>query len=184
MNVNGVIVLSRDHSSRRTTVWLCTVAVFMALTVVMSSFSIPVPGGHLYLCDIVICTAAILLDPLGAFLAGGVGAFLGDLLFYPLPMFVTLASHGLQAILISVFAHCILKKHPVLSSGLGVTIGAIVMVIGYTLGRAFIYSTMEYAVLKLPYEILQAAIGGVVGMLLCWKGRLRILYQRVMHQQP
>lgn len=26
----------------------------------------PVPGGHLYLNDIVICTAAILLDPLGA----------------------------------------------------------------------------------------------------------------------
>ena len=156
----------------------------MALTVVMSSFSIPVPGGHLYLCDIVICVAAILLDPLGAFLAGGVGTFLGDLLFYPLPMFVSLASHGLQAIIISVFAHYVWKKHPVFSSGVGVTLGAIVMIIGYSLGRAFIYSTPEYAILKLPYEILQAAIGAVLGMLLCYKGKLIYLYQRVLHQQP
>ena len=176
--------MSHDFSSRRTTVWLCTVAVFMALTVVMSSFSIPVPGGHLYLCDVVICIAAILLDPLGAFLAGGVGAFLGDLLFYPLPMFVTLASHGLQAVIISVFAHYVLKKHPILASGIGVTIGAVVMVIGYTLGRAFVYSTMESAIVKLPYEILQAVFGAVAGMLLCWKGKLLRLYQRVLRQQP
>ena len=156
----------------------------MALTVVMSSFSIPVPGGHLYLCDIVICAAAILLDPLGAFLAGGVGTFLGDMLFYPLPMFVSLASHGLQAIIISVFAHYVWKKHPVFSSGVGVTLGAVVMIIGYSLGRAFIYGTPEYAILKLPYEILQAAIGAVLGMLLCYKGKLIHLYQRVLHQQP
>lgn len=156
----------------------------MALTVVMSSFSIPVPGGHLYLCDIVICIAAILLDPLGAFLAGGVGAFLGDLLFYPLPMFVTLATHGLQAIVISVFSRYVLKKHPAIASGIGVTIGAAIMVVGYTLGRAFIYSTMEYAMLKLPYEILQALLGAVVGMLLCYKGKLLPLYQRMLHQQP
>ena len=37
--------------------------------------------------------AALSLDPLGAFLVGGVGAFLGDFFFYPLPMFVSLATH-------------------------------------------------------------------------------------------
>ena len=62
-------------------VWLTTTALFMAMNVVMCSFSIPVPGGHLYLCDAVICTAAILLDPLAAFLVGVVGSFIGDLLF-------------------------------------------------------------------------------------------------------
>ena len=34
-----------------------------------------------------------------------------------------------------------MKKHPVLASGLGVAIGAVIMVVGYSLGRAFIYST-------------------------------------------
>ena len=160
----------------RTTQWLCLTAMFMALNVIMSSFSIPVPGGHLYMNDVVICTAAILMDPLAAFLVGGVGAFLGDLLFYPTPMFVSLVTHGLQAVVISLFAHRVLKKHPVIASGIGVTIGALIMVAGYSLGRAFIYSTPEYALLKLPYQFLQAGVGAVAAMLLCWRCGLRRLY--------
>ena len=163
---------------------LCITAMFMALNVVMSSFSVPVPGGHLYMNDVIICTAAILLDPFEAFAVGGIGAFLGDLFFYPTPMFVSLATHGLQAVVISLFAHHVWKKHPALASGVGVTIGAIIMVVGYSLGRAFIYSTPEYAMLKLPYQILQAAVGAVVGMLLCWKCGLRRLYnERILKMQ-
>ena len=168
--------MQTKNKSVRTTQWLCLTAMFMALNVIMSSFGIPVPGGHLYMNDVVICTAAILMDPLAAFLVGGVGAFLGDLLFYPTPMFVSLATHGLQAVLISLFAHRVLKKHPAVASGIGVTLGALIMVAGYSLGRAFIYSTPEYALLKLPYQFLQAGVGAVVGMLLCWKCGLRRLY--------
>lgn len=161
--------MKEKSNTKRTTLWICLTAMFMALNVAMSSFGVPVPGGHLYLNDIIICTAAIILDPVAAFIVGGVGAFLGDLFFYPLPMFVSLVTHGLQAVIISVFSHYVLKKHPVLASGIGVSIGAVIMVVGYSLGRAFIYSTPEYAVMKLPYQILQAVVGAVVGMLLCWK---------------
>ncbi len=168
---------------RKTVLWLCITAMFMALNVAMSSFGVPVPGGHLYMNDIVICTAAILLDPLAAFIVGGVGAFLGDLFFYPTPMFVSLVTHGLQAVVISVFSHNVLKKHPVLASGIGVTIGAVIMVVGYSLGRAFIYSTPEYAVLKLPYQILQAVVGAVLGMVLCWKCGINKLYNRQISKQ-
>ena len=167
----------KNQNIKRTTYWLCITAFFMALNVAMSSFGIPVPGGHLYMNDIIICTAAIILDPLAAFMVGGVGAFLGDLFFYPLPMFVSLVTHGLQAVVISIFSHYILKKRPVLSSGIGVMIGAVIMVVGYSLGRAFIYSTPEYAVLKLPYQILQAGVGAIVGMILCWKCKLVELFQ-------
>ena len=62
---------------------LVVTAIFMAMNVVLSSFGIPVPGGHLYLCDVVICLASILLNPLEAVFAAGVGSFLGDMLFYP-----------------------------------------------------------------------------------------------------
>ena len=93
--------LRQSHPTK----WITVCAVFMAMNIALSSFSIPVPGGHLYLNDIVIVTAAILLDPLGAFLVGGIGAFLGDFFFYPTPMFVSLAVHGLQALVISLFAH-------------------------------------------------------------------------------
>lgn len=170
-------------SSRQKTAWLCTTALFMALNVAMSSFGVPVPGGHLYMNDIIICTASIILDPLAAFMVGGVGAFLGDLFFYPLPMFVSLVTHGLQAVVISLFSHYVMKKHPIVSSGIGVTIGAVIMVVGYSLGRSFIYSTPEYAILKLPYQILQAGVGAIVGMLLCWKFGIHKLYSRFVQNK-
>ena len=148
----------------------------MAMNVALSSFGIPVPGGHLYLNDIVICLAAILFDPVAAFTVGGVGAFLGDLFFYPTPMFVSLVTHGLQAVVISVFPHYVLKKHPKFASGIGVTLGAVIMVVGYSLGRAFIYATPAAAVAKLPFRILQAAVGAVVGMILCLPCGLHKVY--------
>ena len=103
---------------KKPVLWLTMVAVLMAMNVVLSSFSIPVPGGHLYLNDIVICTAAILLDPLGAFIVGGVGAFLGDFFFYPAPMFVSLASHGLEAVVVSLCAHNLFKEKKALGAGI------------------------------------------------------------------
>ncbi len=172
--------MKEKSNTKRTTLWICLTAMFMALNVAMSSFGVPVPGGHLYLNDIIICTTAIILDPVAAFIVGGVGAFLGDLFFYPLPMFVSLVTHGLQAVIISVFSHYVLKKHPVLASGIGVSIGAVIMVVGYSLGRAFIYSTPEYAVMKLPFQILQAVVGAVVGMLLCWKCGVYKLYNKAL----
>lgn len=155
---------------RESLVRLCVSAMLMAMNVVCSSsfMGIPVPGGHLYINDAVICTAAIILDPVSAFIVGGFGAFLGDLLFYPAPMFVSLVTHGVQAIVISLIAHYTLKKHPVVASSLGVALGAVIMVVGYSLGRAFIYSTPEYAIMKLPFQILQAVVGAVLGVVLCW----------------
>lgn len=166
---------------KKTTVWLCTTAMLMALNVAMSSFGVPVPGGHLYMNDIVICAAAIILDPVGAFMVGGIGAFLGDLFFYPTPMFVSLVTHGLQAVVISLCSRRLLKNHPVLASGIGVALGAVIMVVGYSLGRAFLYSTPEYAIMKLPFQILQATVGAVVGMVLCWKCGLKRLYSKMIH---
>lgn len=157
--------------------WLTTTALFMAMNVAMSSFGVPVPGGHFYLNDVVICTAAILLDPLAAFMVGGVGAFLGDLFFYPTPMFVSLVTHGLQAVVISLCTRRIGGKGGKTGAIVGVTLGAVIMVVGYSLGRAFLYSTPEYAILKLPYQILQAAIGAVGGVLLCYTAKLKNIFE-------
>ena len=169
-----------QNNVKKSTVYLCVTAMFMALNIVMSSFGIPVPGGHLYMNDVIICLAAIMLNPFAAFLVGGVGAFLGDLFFYPTPMFVSLVTHGIQAVVISIFSHYVMKKHPIISSGIGVAIGAIIMIVGYSLGRAFIYSTPEYAILKLPYQILQAVVGAIMGMVLCWKGGIYKVFRRTV----
>ena len=181
MKVQNTPAALRRSSAR----WLTTTALLMGMNIVLSLsiFSIPVPGGHLYFCDAVIDTAAILLDPLAAFVVGGVGSFLGDFFLYPAPMFVSLVTHGLQAIVVSVISHSRLSKKPVLSSIIAVTAGAVIMVIGYTLGRAYIYSTPEYAVLKLPFEILQAGFGAAVSVILLYPMRLSSAFRRMIHDQ-
>ena len=165
------------------TIRITITAVFMALTIAMASFGIPVPGGHLYLCDVIICLAAILLNPFEAFLVGGLGSFFGDLIFYPLPMFVSLVTHGLQAIVISLISHKTMKDHPKIASGIGVSVGAVIMVVGYTLGKIFVYSTFEYAMMKLPYEIAQGALGAVLGMILCWRFGIRKLFLSLVERK-
>ena len=170
----------RSLREKKPVLWLTVTALFTAMNVALSSFSIPVPGGHLYLCDIAISTAAILLDPVAAFAVGGLGSFLGDLFFYPAPMFVSLATHGLQAVVISLCAHRLFPRHRWLGASVGVILGGVIMVTGYTLGRAFVYSTPEYAVLKLPFEILQAALGAVLGVVICFPVGIARWFERMM----
>lgn len=177
----GGIIMTQTTNLRKTapTRWLTVTALLMAINVVLSSYGLPVPGGHLYLNDVIICTAAILLDPIGAFIVGGVGAFFGDLLFYPTPMFVSLVTHGVQSIVISICVRKLPLKSQVLRASIGVFLGAIIMVMGYSLGRAFLYSTVEYAILKLPFQILQAAVGAAVSIFLCFKCGLLKLWNRM-----
>ena len=163
--------------------WIAVTALFMAFNIIMSSFGIPVPGGHLYLCDVIICTAALLLDPLAAFIVGGVGSFLGDMLFYPAPMFVSLVTHGIQAVVISVIASKGAasgdkQKHFVFSL-VGTLVGAVIMVVGYTLGKTFVYSTFEYAMIKLPYEIAQGLLGVFGSLFLYFKAGLGNVIKKI-----
>lgn len=151
------------------------VAVLMAMNVALSSFSIPVPGGHLYFNDVVIVAAALLLSPSEAFVVGGVGAFLGDFLFYPAPMFVSLFSHGFEALIISYFAHKFVGEQKKVI--LGIFIGAAVMVTGYTLGRAFIYATPAISLVKFPFECLQAAVGAGLGYNLVYHAGIEKQFQ-------
>ena len=171
------------YSIRRGSVaWMTMTALFMGMNIIlsMSMFSIPVPGGHLYFCDTVINAAAMLLDPVSAFLVGGVGSFLGDFFFYPAPMFVSLVTHGLQAMAVSWISHRVLSGKQKASSVIAVTAGAVIMVIGYTLGRAYVYSTPEYVVLKLPFEILQAGVGAVLSVLLVYPMGLKKVFERTV----
>ncbi|MBO4456182.1 MAG: ECF transporter S component [Butyrivibrio sp.] len=173
---------NNDLKSFKYARWIAVTGLFMGLNIIMSSFGIPVPGGHLYLCDLIICTAALLLDPLSAFIVGGIGSFLGDLLFYPAPMFVSLVTHGLQAAVISIIVNSKFgrnKKTHFIASVVATLIGAVIMVVGYTLGKIYVYSTFEYAMIKLPYEIAQALLGVVGSLVLCYKLGLMKIFKRM-----
>lgn len=175
---------------KSSTLSLTITALFLALNVVLSLeiFSIPVPGGHLYLNDIVIVAGALLLNPAEAFVVGGIGAFLGDFFFYPAPMFVSLVTHGLQAVVISVVSRKIFQNKPEAGGVLASLIGAVIMVVGYTLGRTFIYGTggsiaanWAISLVKLPYEILQAGLGVIFGNLLVYRFGLKKIFEKHTH---
>ncbi|MBO7703629.1 MAG: ECF transporter S component [Solobacterium sp.] len=161
---------------------LTVTAILMGMNIAMSSFGIPVPGGHFYLNDIVITAAALLLDPLHAFIVGGVGAFLGDLFFYPTPMFVSLVTHGIQAVAVSLIAHHSTKENEMKMGWIAAFVGMLINVVGYTIGRSFIYATPEAAMLKLPFQIIQAGVGSALGVLLVYRLGLREQFDRMMHQ--
>ena len=54
----------KTNEKKFSTRTLTVTAMFLAMNIIMSSsmLSVPVPGGHFYLNDIIICTAAILMD--------------------------------------------------------------------------------------------------------------------------
>ena len=93
------------------------------------------------------------------------------------PIYANVAIRCAQAVAAGEYDRAIV----VCGTGIGVSIGAVIMVTGYTLGKIFVYSTFEYAMTKLPYEIAQAAIGAVLGMILCWHCGIRKLYMRTAH---
>ena len=160
---------------------LTVTAVLLGMNIIMSSsiLSVPVPGGHMYLNDVIIVMASLILDPFCAFIVGGVGAFLGDMIFYPTPMFVSLVTHGLQAVLISLLVRHVLKSKPLPSAIVASVLGLILTVTGYTLGRAYIYSTPAYAVMKFPFQILQTAVGSAIALALYFGTPIR----KVAHQE-
>ena len=166
-----------SSSGAKTAVKKLTVAAaFMAINVVFSSFGVPVPGGRIYLCDAVICTAAMLFDPLYALVIGGVGALLGDMFFYPAAMFVSLIVHGLQALVVSLCTKYTFKNHSLFGMVLGGVVGCVIMTLGYTVGKVFVYGELGKwlpALMTAPFELLQSATGACIAVCLCYGLKLR-----------
>ncbi len=176
---------------------LCYVAVLTALTVVLSSFSIPTPvGAHVYLTDAAIIFAGLVLDPLSAFIVGGVGAFIGDAIFYPAAMFVSLFTHGAQAVAVSLIAGGVRKfaddggkddfKNKTVPAFWKIVLagvaGCVIMAGGYAFGNACIYGgtfadpNWGVAIAKIPFEILQAGVGAVIAPILAYKTPLKKVF--------
>ena len=154
-----------------TTKRLCLAAVFMALNVVLSSFGVPVPGGKIYLNGIVICFASLFLDPFSAFAVGGVGAYLGDLFFYPAPRYVSLIVRGASAVAISLISGGYKQKAPeIWRAVVAVCAGAVISICGYTFGKYFYVGQnwWGYATAKLPFQIAQDVICPAISVALIY----------------
>lgn len=146
-------------------------ALLMAMVIILSSsiLSIPVPGGHFYLNGILICLVGLLFPPTEAMIVAGVGSFLGDFFFYPAPMFVTLITHSLQVLVISLIARQAFNKLSITRFSLALVLGEVVNLIGYFLGRTFIYANLVTAMTKLPFDILAGVLSIVLAGLIYYK---------------
>jgi len=154
------------------TLWLCVSALLLGLNIALCSFGIPVPGGNLYLTDVLICSSALIMDPLASFMIAGAGAFFGDMIFYPVTMLASLLAHGLQALIISYIS----KKNNcrLLFDIIGTAVGCAIMILVYGLFRLITTGLIEEALLCMPYDVLQALTGAVAGIIIARKARKKI----------
>lgn len=107
--------------------------------------------------------AAFLLDPFSAFIAGGVGTFLYDVILgNAAMMFPSLIIHGLQAVVVSVLLHCVFpKKRKALWAGVSSVFGALIVIGGYFVLRYYING---YALAAAGYKAVANVIQEVVGI--------------------
>ena len=174
-----------------TTKWLTYTALMTALVVATGYIpGIPVLTGKIYWCDFAIYTAAYILDPLAAMIVGGIGTTCFDLFgisgtaYNAIP---SLIIHGMQGLFASLI-FTILKKYfnksdtnrregviAVISS----IFPAIWVILGYFIKR-ITWETLapEVAVLKMPANVLQEAIGVAVAVIVCYACRFKMQLKR------
>jgi uncharacterized membrane protein len=151
------------------TKWIAYTAMLTAL-VIATQFIPPIttPLGRIYWVDGVVLLAAYLMDPLSAFIVGGVGTLIYDILYSPSMMLTSLVTHGLQGAVVSVFIHYVFpKKHEFVWALISSLIGALVVIGGYFTYRA-ITSGVPYALSQIPRNVIQEAIGITIAMVICY----------------
>ena len=140
-------------------------ALLIALTTVFTLVvRVPVPAtqGYINLSDVAITFSGLIFGPWVGLVAGGVGAGLADLLggyaqFAPL----SLIAHGLEGLAIGWLGR---GRKTVVGMIPAWLAGAIIMVGGYLLGEGFILTGWPAAIAEMPMNVIQALVGGVIGV--------------------
>lgn len=93
---------------------------------------------------------------------------------------VSLVIHGLQGFLVSLLVHKVFpEKHEGVWAVIAGIAGAVIVIGGYFLQRAFIAggekSGIAYAVSKMPANFIQEAVGIAIAVIICYVMRLKKL---------
>lgn len=154
------------------TKWIAYTAIFTALAVATGFIPpIPTPAGRIYWVDGMVLLAAYLLDPLAAFICGGVGTLIYDIFKSPEMTAASLFIHGLQGAVVSAFLHFVLpnrfKKYEWVKALIISVIGAVEVVLGYFIYRC-VTRGVPVAVASIPRNIIQEIIGISIAMVICY----------------
>ncbi len=167
---------------RNKTKWLVYTALMTALTAV-ATIVIQIPsvgGGYTNLSDTVIFMTAVIMDPIAAMIAGGIGTMLADLYLYPATMLFSLLFHGAEGLVAGLLIRfCLPKKNnkaTIAVQCLYMVIGGLIMMGGYFMAKSLgWYGTKGDATAQLASALtslwrnsLQVVISVVVAYLLLY----------------
>lgn len=167
----------KNKKAEFTTKWIAYTALMTALVVATNFIpAVPTPTGRIYWVDGAVLISAYLFGPLSAFIAGGIGSLLYDVISSPAMMIPSLIIHGLQGAAVSALLHLVppkkLKKFEWVKAVICALAGAVVVVLGYFTYRA-VTSGVPYAVANIPRNILQEAIGITIATVICYASTLK-----------
>ena len=152
----------------RTALRISLIAIMTAIVAVFTLVvRIPSPiGGYISLCDAAVSFVAYAFGPMSGLIAGGLGAAFADLIGgYPQWAVISFIVHGLEAFLMGL----IVKKG---SSSIPMRILAAFIAVVIVSGGYLLLTTLfgltvfSEAVLEVPANIAQSAVGAVIGLLL------------------
>lgn len=171
---NGKILFS--------TKWIAYTALLTAFVVATNFIpAIATPVGRIYWVDGVVLLAAFLMDPVAAFIAGGVGSLLYDVFQSPSMMLPSLLIHGLQGAVVSALLHLApprrLGKWEWIKAIICSLVGAVIVVTGYFIYRVVTRGT-PVAVASIPRNIVQEIIGISIAMVLCYATTFKLQLEK------
>lgn len=141
-------------------------SILIAITVLMTTLiSIPIVGGNGYvnLGDMVIFVTAMLLGKGPAFIVGGLGSFLADMVLgYGVYAPASFIVKGLEGFIAGyLLEKNIGKRHPLFAT----IIAGAWMALGYYIFEIFLYGA-KGALLSVPANLIQGGFGAVVSIVL------------------
>ena len=174
------------------TKWLVYTALMTALTAVATMFiSIPsTGGGHTNLSDAIIFMTAVLMDPVAAMIAGGIGTFLADAITYPTTMLFSLAFHGIEGLAVGLLIRfCIPKKGNKVAITLQCVymfVAGLIMIVGFFAAKSLGWygnagdpvAQLASAIESLWRNLLQVIISIVVAHMLLYPLKLTRLVDK------
>lgn len=144
---------------------IALVALLIALTTVFTLVvRVPVPAtsGYINLSDVAITFTSLAFGPWIGMVAGGVGAGLADLLGgYSQFAWLSLLAHGLEGLFIGLLAS---NRRALPAMIVAWLAGAVMMMTGYLLGEGLVLTGFPAALAELPFNLLQAVVGAIVGI--------------------
>ena len=179
--------MKQVSKTRRAVVRIAVTGVMTGLVMAFTYFGVNLGTAYVNLGDAMVLAAGALFGPVTGMIAGGLGAMLMDLIVYPATFVFTLFIKGIEGALCGVLLKYALPKltrgkYPLLQVILGIAammLCALFMAAGYFGTNVLFWgegdspaTRLSGALLQLPIDIAQGAVGCAIAALLIYAVRL------------